>query len=163
MFQKHHKRSVSPFEDSQVSNRPLACNSFSRTIRLIRQPLQTTLASYISQQPSLPTQFNQPLNSSIEYSALNFVISRPDRLPFQRYAIASDAVSVETITNALQFSLSVFAMAVAPHCSHNFKVIKSDTSLIQWMCNLCHSGPHWFIFECRYCKLKTCRLCAGTC
>ncbi|KZL87760.1 hypothetical protein CI238_05589 [Colletotrichum incanum] len=40
-------------------------------------------------------------------------------------------------------------MAVASACAHSFKMIKSDSTLIQWTCNLCHSGPHWCIFECR--------------
>ncbi|KAF5523166.1 hypothetical protein CGCA056_v005243 [Colletotrichum aenigma] len=48
-------------------------------------------------------------------------------------------------------------MAVASACAHSFKMIKSDSTLIQWTCNLCHSGPHWWIFECRYCKIHTCR------
>ena len=51
------------------------------------------------------------------------------------------------------------AMAVASNCPHSFKLIKSDSTLVQWTCNLCHSGPHWCIFECRYCKLHTCRTC----
>ncbi|KAK1755828.1 hypothetical protein QBC47DRAFT_401992 [Echria macrotheca] len=50
-------------------------------------------------------------------------------------------------------------MALANHCAHVFKMIKSDNTLIQWHCNLCHSGPHWWIFECRYCKIHTCRAC----
>ncbi|KAK3324300.1 hypothetical protein B0T19DRAFT_443716 [Cercophora scortea] len=39
------------------------------------------------------------------------------------------------------------------------RMLKSDSTLIQWTCNLCHSGPHWWIFECRYCKIHTCRPC----
>ncbi|KAK0714572.1 hypothetical protein B0T25DRAFT_541882 [Lasiosphaeria hispida] len=50
-------------------------------------------------------------------------------------------------------------MALANNCAHVFKMIKSDNTLIQWHCNLCHSGPHWWIFECRYCKIHTCRAC----
>jgi hypothetical protein len=50
-------------------------------------------------------------------------------------------------------------MALATGCAHIFKMIKSDSTLIQWHCNLCHSGPHWWIFECRYCKIHTCRSC----
>ncbi|KAK2763427.1 hypothetical protein CKAH01_05021 [Colletotrichum kahawae] len=30
-------------------------------------------------------------------------------------------------------------MAVASACAHSFKMIKSDSTLIQWTCNLCHS------------------------
>ncbi len=43
------------------------------------------------------------------------------------------------------------------YCHHSFTMIKSDTTLMLWTCGMCHSGPHWFIFECKYCKLKTCR------
>ena len=44
-------------------------------------------------------------------------------------------------------------------CAHNFALLKSDSTLVQWACQLCYSGPHWWIFECRYCKLHTCRTC----
>ncbi|KAK0701853.1 hypothetical protein B0T26DRAFT_659633 [Lasiosphaeria miniovina] len=50
-------------------------------------------------------------------------------------------------------------MANTTHCAHSFKMIKSDSTLIQWTCHICHSGPHWWIFECRYCKINTCRPC----
>ncbi|KAH6702129.1 hypothetical protein DL95DRAFT_302746, partial [Leptodontidium sp. 2 PMI_412] len=33
--------------------------------------------------------------------------------------------------------------------------------LIQRVCSLCHSGLHWYIFECKYCKLSTCRPCTN--
>ncbi|KAF2820969.1 hypothetical protein CC86DRAFT_303151 [Ophiobolus disseminans] len=52
-------------------------------------------------------------------------------------------------------------MAAPANCQHNFKVIKSDTTLIQWNCHVCHSGPHSHVFECQNCKLKTCRPCAA--
>ncbi|KAF2684122.1 hypothetical protein K458DRAFT_37825 [Lentithecium fluviatile CBS 122367] len=52
-------------------------------------------------------------------------------------------------------------MAAPASCEHNFKVIKSDTNIVQWNCNLCHSGPHPFIYECQNCKLKTCRPCTA--
>ncbi|KAK7523491.1 hypothetical protein HDK77DRAFT_52059 [Phyllosticta capitalensis] len=51
-------------------------------------------------------------------------------------------------------------MAVSGSCDHSFKMIKSDNTLIHWICNLCHSGPHWFIYECQRCKLKSCRPCS---
>jgi len=50
-------------------------------------------------------------------------------------------------------------MATATRCPHSFKMIKSESTLMQWHCNLCHSGPHWWIFECKYCKIHTCRVC----
>ncbi|POS71341.1 hypothetical protein DHEL01_v210264 [Diaporthe helianthi] len=50
-------------------------------------------------------------------------------------------------------------MAIQSNCAHSFQVIKSDSTLIVWHCNLCHSGPFYIIYECRYCKLHTCRPC----
>ncbi|KAF1835966.1 hypothetical protein BDW02DRAFT_264948 [Decorospora gaudefroyi] len=52
-------------------------------------------------------------------------------------------------------------MARPASCSHNFKLIKSDTTLVVWNCNLCHMGPLTSIYECEHCKLKTCRPCAA--
>ncbi|EGP83916.1 uncharacterized protein MYCGRDRAFT_48452 [Zymoseptoria tritici IPO323] len=52
-------------------------------------------------------------------------------------------------------------MAKPGKCEHSFKMIKSDTTLILWNCNMCHLGPHWFIYECAKCKLKTCRTCTA--
>ncbi|KAF3131050.1 hypothetical protein TWF594_010125 [Orbilia oligospora] len=41
------------------------------------------------------------------------------------------------------------AISQAPtaHCHHAFKIIKSDTTAVMWTCGMCHSEPHWFIFE----------------
>ncbi|KAG9229253.1 hypothetical protein BJ875DRAFT_204857 [Amylocarpus encephaloides] len=50
-------------------------------------------------------------------------------------------------------------MAVPTHCSHSFQMLKSDTNLIQWFCSMCNWGPHWSIYECKYCKAKYCRSC----
>ncbi|KAF2747901.1 hypothetical protein M011DRAFT_443174 [Sporormia fimetaria CBS 119925] len=50
-------------------------------------------------------------------------------------------------------------MAHSRTCTHSFKIIKSDTTLIQWNCNQCHSGPHTFINECEHCKFKACTPC----
>ncbi|EAA32494.2 hypothetical protein GE21DRAFT_6500 [Neurospora crassa] len=50
-------------------------------------------------------------------------------------------------------------MALSNGCAHHFVLIKSESSLIQWTCQLCQSGPHYFIYECRYCKMRTCRPC----
>lgn len=33
------------------------------------------------------------------------------------------------------------------HCARSFVMIKSDNTLIQWTCNVCHHGPFWFIWE----------------
>ena len=52
---------------------------------------------------------------------------------------------------------SAYKMSKA--CSHSFSILKSDSTLVQWICKCCHSGPHWLIFECIYCKLHVCRAC----
>ena len=44
-------------------------------------------------------------------------------------------------------------------CDQVFKMMSETTVL--WNCNLCHSGPHWVIFECQKCKLRTCRPCTA--
>ncbi|OAL03025.1 hypothetical protein IQ06DRAFT_292261 [Phaeosphaeriaceae sp. SRC1lsM3a] len=53
-------------------------------------------------------------------------------------------------------------MAAPANCTHSFtNVIKSDTTLVQWNCNICHTGPYQIVYECQHCKLKTCRPCAS--
>ncbi|KAF1811666.1 hypothetical protein P152DRAFT_398824 [Eremomyces bilateralis CBS 781.70] len=52
------------------------------------------------------------------------------------------------------------AVAHSASCSHEFVMIKSDTTIVLWNCNLCHSGPHWYIWECTKCKFKACRPCS---
>ncbi|KAH6868660.1 hypothetical protein BKA58DRAFT_198821 [Alternaria rosae] len=52
-------------------------------------------------------------------------------------------------------------MARPASCSHNFKLIKSDTTLVVWNCQLCHTAGFNYIYECDQCKLKTCRPCAA--
>lgn len=48
---------------------------------------------------------------------------------------------------------------MANACAHSFNMIKSDSTLVQWICQYCRSGPHWVIYECIYCKLHLCRAC----
>ncbi|EAT79171.2 hypothetical protein SNOG_13287 [Parastagonospora nodorum SN15] len=52
-------------------------------------------------------------------------------------------------------------MAAPANCTHSFKVIKSDTTIVSWNCNICHTGPYQSVYECQNCKLKTCRPCAA--
>jgi hypothetical protein len=52
-------------------------------------------------------------------------------------------------------------MAAPANCQHSYKVVKSDTTLIQWTCNRCLSTQHSTIYECQNCKLKTCEKCAS--
>ncbi|KAH9206938.1 hypothetical protein DL95DRAFT_57424 [Leptodontidium sp. 2 PMI_412] len=33
-------------------------------------------------------------------------------------------------------------------CNRSFYLLKSESTLIQWVCSLCHTGQHWYIFEC---------------
>ncbi|KAF2225042.1 hypothetical protein BDZ85DRAFT_194494 [Elsinoe ampelina] len=46
-----------------------------------------------------------------------------------------------------------------PRCPHQWLMKKSDTTLLVWRCQMCHSGPHWYIFECQRCRRKCCRPC----
>ncbi|KAL5583745.1 hypothetical protein FOVSG1_015096 [Fusarium oxysporum f. sp. vasinfectum] len=50
---------------------------------------------------------------------------------------------------------------MANACAHQFRMIKSDNTLVQWICQHCRSDPHWMIWECTYCKLHLCQLCSG--
>jgi hypothetical protein len=45
--------------------------------------------------------------------------------------------------------------------NHSFNLLKSESTLIQWVCSMCHSGPYWYIFECKYCKLQTRQPCTS--
>jgi hypothetical protein len=67
-----------------------------------------------------------------------------------------------TLTSQLTFlAVSASKMALPGYCNHSFNLLKSESTLIQWVCSMCHSGPHWYIFECKDCKLKTCRPCTN--
>lgn len=50
-------------------------------------------------------------------------------------------------------------LIMAVSCPHQWQLVKSDSTLIQWVCHHCRSGPHWMIFECTFCKLHLCRAC----
>ena len=49
---------------------------------------------------------------------------------------------------------------VSEQCSHNFRTIKSHSTTDLWHCSVCHSGPHWLIYDCQHCNMKTCRPCS---
>ncbi|KKA30331.1 hypothetical protein TD95_002265 [Thielaviopsis punctulata] len=60
-------------------------------------------------------------------------------------------MQVQSTLNEQSVRGSCVNMAVGlRRCAHDFRMIKCENSLLQWSCNLCHSGPHWAIFECRY-------------
>ena len=42
---------------------------------------------------------------------------------------------------------------------HSWKEIQSPMSLLSWHCHFCQSGPHWMIWECIHCRVKSCRHC----
>ncbi|KAH6719538.1 hypothetical protein BKA61DRAFT_421621, partial [Leptodontidium sp. MPI-SDFR-AT-0119] len=50
-------------------------------------------------------------------------------------------------------------MATPSPCNYDFNLLKSESTLIQWVCSACHRGPHWYIFDCKYCDQKVCRPC----
>jgi hypothetical protein len=57
-------------------------------------------------------------------------------------------------------------MANAANCNHEWRILKSENSLVQWMCTICLRGPMWVVFECIHCTLHMCPLCArdgGSC
>lgn len=101
-------------------------------------------------------------------SALNFIIlwhfiSRShfryqrNHLLLPRWPI-SYAGNFLSFINKKFFHLSTFIMA-NPRCNHSFELIKSQTPIMRWNCQLCHWGPHMSIFQCRYCYIKICRIC----
>lgn len=48
---------------------------------------------------------------------------------------------------------------MANNCSHDWEQLKSDNDLLRWICQLCRSGPHWTIFECKNCQRQVCGHC----
>lgn len=48
-------------------------------------------------------------------------------------------------------------------CNHRYSSIKSDSSILTFICSMCHSGPYWAIFQCEICKKKVCDSCKGKC
>ncbi|KAG0647499.1 Transcription factor radR [Hyphodiscus hymeniophilus] len=51
------------------------------------------------------------------------------------------------------------AMEDCAPCVHAFTLHKSEATSIGWHCSVCFSGPHWHIFQCKCCELKTCKPC----
>ncbi|KAF2652064.1 hypothetical protein K491DRAFT_605687 [Lophiostoma macrostomum CBS 122681] len=49
----------------------------------------------------------------------------------------------------------------APQCNHTYQRIKSDSNLILWRCSACHSGPHWWIYQCTQCRTVRCQNCTN--
>ena len=45
-------------------------------------------------------------------------------------------------------------------CKHHWVSIKATSDVLQWSCQRCHSGPHWFIQKCQNCEARYCRHCA---
>lgn len=38
-------------------------------------------------------------------------------------------------------------MVTPGYCHHSFNLLRSEWTLIQWVCSMCHNGLHWYIFE----------------
>jgi hypothetical protein len=82
----------------------------------------------------------------------------PDVLPF---SFSTRSFTTAILPHSHYITLEVQIMALPSYCNHSFNLLKSESTLIQWVCSMCHGGPHWYIFECKYCKLKTCRPCTN--
>jgi hypothetical protein len=48
------------------------------------------------------------------------------------------------------------------NAGHEFEMKKTTNPQLLWACYNCHSGPHQWIFECKYCQIKVCRECTQT-
>jgi uncharacterized Zn-finger protein len=87
----------------------------------------------------------------------------------QQHLVGSDLIGIEPdasdsdVTNEQQSAeeKNTGAQWTPIRCQHSFKGIRSDTSVVVWNCNMCHSGPHSLIYECSNCKLQTCRSCVS--
>ena len=44
-------------------------------------------------------------------------------------------------------------------CRHHWSSIKAPSDSLQWSCQSCHSGPHWYIQICHHCEARYCRAC----
>ena len=44
-------------------------------------------------------------------------------------------------------------------CKHRWSSIKATSDSLQWSCQRCHWGPHWFIQVCIKCEARYCRAC----
>ena len=52
------------------------------------------------------------------------------------------------------------SVAMNPNnCNHHWSSIKATSDLLQWSCQRCHSGPHWFIQQCQNCEARYCGRC----
>ena len=44
-------------------------------------------------------------------------------------------------------------------CKHHWSSIRATSDSLEWSCQRCHWGPHWFIQVCQKCKARYCRAC----
>ena len=47
-------------------------------------------------------------------------------------------------------------------CSHKWEKLKTNSTIMQFFCGFCYHGPHYWIYECRYCSVKACQPCRDT-
>lgn len=45
-------------------------------------------------------------------------------------------------------------------CNHKWALLKSNTILIFWSCQICSSGPWHYVYQCLLCRHKVCRQCS---
>ncbi|KAI3326160.1 hypothetical protein HD806DRAFT_438400 [Xylariaceae sp. AK1471] len=61
-------------------------------------------------------------------------------------------------TTHISFNMSSSKSGVST-CVHSFIVVKAIDPQQYFICQVCRSGPHWWIFECNYCTVHYCRPC----
>jgi len=71
------------------------------------------------------------------------------------------AVKISSAERELNMTKPEANITKSGGCQHVWTMLKSDNTLILWNCWWCHSGPHWFIFECQKCKKTACQPCAA--
>jgi hypothetical protein len=57
--------------------------------------------------------------------------------------------------------LAEYTKVAITGCDHRFRLLKSESTNVQWNCSVCYSGPNWVSFKCLECTLELCRACWG--
>lgn len=106
-----------------------------------------------------------------ESSSLENAIVTPEDTAFKNHVTSQQpapAISTKLDFEPLSYTNTTandtphnYMIAAPAKCQHQWQVVKSDTTLIQWNCIRCHSGPYLYIYECQICKIKTCQPCTS--
>ena len=79
---------------------------------------------------------------------------------FRMVHVIQSPSRTEEIQRLIKSSKSSFCSRPSyKSCEHRWMSIKAPTDLLQWSCQRCHSGPHWFIQECQICESRYCGRC----